>query len=134
MKAVLNRFSHEKNQTLGQLTVFCDDGGIIFQCATLELAWHFNKRKISCIPFGEYQCHLHISPKFGRTYWLKDVPERSEILIHKGNYNTHTLGCILLGKKHLDINGDGLRDVTSSGQTMKEFLEVMPQVFTLNII
>jgi hypothetical protein len=38
------------------------------------------------------------SPRFGRDLIeLSDVPGRSEILIHPGNYPRDTQGCVLLG-------------------------------------
>jgi len=77
-----------------------------FKCAVLELPWRGNKRNCSCIPDGVYHCVLRNSPKFGLTYHITNVPNRSYILIHSGNvagdetlgYRTHTNGCILLGK------------------------------------
>ena len=64
---------------------------------TLELPWKENKTKISCIPEGTYETRWHLSPRFGWCYKLFDVPGRSEILIHHGNYPKNTEGCILLG-------------------------------------
>lgn len=65
---------------------------------TLELPWKNNKTRTSCIPEGEYNAAWHLSPKFGWTYKIFNVPGRSEILFHAGNYPSNTLGCILLGK------------------------------------
>jgi len=134
MEVVINRFQSEDKQTLGQMTVFSKDGGIAYQCATLELDWQDNERRKSCIPLGEYDVHLHDSPKYGRCYWVKDVPERSEILIHHGNYHRNTLGCILVGRRHIDIDGDGYRDVTSSKATMVDLLNVLPRKFKIRIV
>jgi hypothetical protein len=77
-----------------------------FDCHTLELPWRDNRRNISCIPAGEYKVKIRISPKYGTIYHVKEVPNRSYILIHSGNwagdtskgYRTHVNGCILLGK------------------------------------
>jgi len=76
-----------------------------FSCHTLELPWRENQRNISCIPAGEYKVRLRISPKYGQVYHVKEVPNRSYILIHSGNvagdttlgYRTNVNGCILLG-------------------------------------
>ena len=91
----------------------------------MELPWIDNKRRISCIPEGQYKAVKHVSPKFGDCLWIKDVPNRSEILVHKGNYNKDTLGCILLGAKLKDINKDGLKDVTSSENTIRTLLKLI---------
>ena len=78
-----------------------------FRCYTLELPWRDNQQSISCIPAGEYDVKIRISPKYGRIYHVQNVPNRSYILIHSGNwagdtskgYKTHVNGCILLGKQ-----------------------------------
>lgn len=116
------RKTDNRTQTLGEGQVVSPTGQILFQFKTLELPWRNNQRRVSCIPHGTYQLIKHTSPKFGICYWVQDVPNRSEILIHKGNYRTDILGCILAGRDFLDINGDGQLDVTNSGDTMRELL------------
>jgi hypothetical protein len=64
---------------------------------TLENPWIQNLRMVSCIPIGLYQCGRVLSPKFGDTFEVLDVHERDDILFHKGNIETDTSGCILLG-------------------------------------
>lgn len=64
---------------------------------TLEDAWRNNERMVSCIPEGKYIIVRHKSPKFGECFLVKDVPNRSDILIHAGNTDADTHGCILLG-------------------------------------
>lgn len=72
-----------------------------------EPPWRDNARARSCIPAGEYRATWSRSPTFGPVYRLHDVPGRSHILIHAGNYagdpeaglRTHTQGCILLGSR-----------------------------------
>ena len=103
MKAKLLRIDYQEKQTLGGLYIF--DGVLdIFNCKTLELPWLDNQARISCIPVGHYKTHYHISPTFGRCFWVQDVPGRSEILIHKGNYNRDTKGCVLVGNGFADID------------------------------
>lgn len=64
---------------------------------TLELPWHSNQSHISCIPDGEYLCEPEDNKHLGPVWRLKDVPDRSGILIHKGNKLSEILGCILVG-------------------------------------
>lgn len=64
---------------------------------TLELNWKDNQQNISCIPTGEYHCEIVHSPKFGKVYEVKNVPGRTHILIHIGNWVKDTNGCILVG-------------------------------------
>lgn len=96
----------------------------VFYFKTLELPNKNNQRNISCIPEGVYAWVKHKSPKFGTCIWVKNVPNRSEILIHQGNYTSQIRGCILPGEKHIDINGDKIKDVTNSKNTIKQLLEI----------
>ena len=114
----------------------------IFSCVTLELPWLDNQRNVSCIPEGIYTTSRHQSPNFGLCFHVQDVPGRSHILIHAGNYvgsinpktgTPDTRGCILPGKAFADIDGDGVVDVTSSGPTMRRLLDLLPDVFELEI-
>lgn len=114
MKLVLERYSHEEKQTIGKLYLLRNDGSVINDWHSLELPWLDNQRNISCIPKGIYKARKHKSPKFGECLWLQDVPNRSEILIHKGNFYDDVLGCIVIGTDLRDINKDGIIDVSNS--------------------
>lgn len=109
MQAILTRFRSSEQGTLG--TLFIPE--VNFSCYTIELPWLDNKPRISCIPIGEYKVIPYSSAKFGQTYLLLGVPNRTGILIHTGNlagdkskgYITHSQGCILVGKKTGLISG-----------------------------
>lgn len=112
-----------------------------FDCKTLELPWRNNQKSISCIPPGIYNCQIRHSNKFGKTYWIKDVPNRSFILIHAGNYagdaskgfKTDVEGCILLGKVHGYLSNQ--RAVLNSRITVRAFMKYMnDEEFMLNVI
>ncbi len=64
---------------------------------TLELPWRENKTDISCIPHGVYDVKPYSSEKYPDVYQICDVPNRSSILLHVGNYPAETHGCVLLG-------------------------------------
>jgi len=135
IKAVLKREAAYKSsevQALGDLTIF-DDDELIFSCKTLELPWKNNKRNISCIPEGTYEVKKRYSEKYKNHFHVLNVPDRAYILIHSGNYYTHTQGCILAGEKHTDINADGFRDVTSSRKTMALLNQNLPDKFEITI-
>jgi hypothetical protein len=119
-------------QTNGVLYVE-KDNKILFECYTLELPWKDNQRRVSCIPQGTYKAVKHRSPKFGNSIWIKDVPNRSEILIHPANYVRQLLGCIAVGKDLRDIDGDSLEDTTASRNTMNELLALLPNSFEVTI-
>lgn len=133
MKALLKRFDYDDKQTLGDLIVFNERNGIEFTCKTLELAWKDNERRVSCIPEAEYTVVKRNSPKYGDHFHILDVPNRDFILVHHGNFHSDILGCVLVGNNHIDIDGDGYKDVTSSKKTMKKLNEILPEDFTLRI-
>lgn len=114
MKLLLERTSHESVQTIGKLYLLRNNNSVINDWHSLELPWNDNKRNFSCIPEGVYKARVHKSPKFGKSLWLQDVPNRSEILIHKGNFHFNVRGCILIGTDLKDINKDGFMDVSNS--------------------
>lgn len=105
---------------------------------TLELPWRRNLPNLSCIPTGEYLCVPRVSPRFGKTYHVRDVEGRSYILIHAANLagdiekgkKTHLKGCITLGDR-LGWIGDQ-RAVLNSRATVTRFQSQLDwQPFTL---
>ena len=133
MKAVITRDKLQEAQTLGTLVLKDDEGNKLFSCKTLELPWLDNKRNESCIPLGDYKVAPRQSARYNKHYHIQDVPGRSFVLIHIGNFNTQTKGCILVGEKLADINADGYKDVTSSKATLKKLLALAPGGFDLEI-
>ena len=90
----------ENNVTIGAITL---NNNVI--CVTLEPPWKQNERNISCIRVGDYICSKVAKQDTGVsigkaefTYEIRNVPERSDIMFHVGNYSRDTAGCILCGK------------------------------------
>lgn len=129
MRIEIFRNIFEEEQTLGTLKVI-DGGEVVFECKTLELGWKDNKKGESCIPPSPRDntktydaIVLENSPSFNYEHiWIKDVPNRTYIKIHKGNYYDQILGCILVGEKYYDIDSDGLKDVTNSSNTLDKLM------------
>lgn len=115
--------TYHKKCTTGMLTA--EFLGKRVEIVSLELPWKKNQRRISCIPEGTYRVKSHTSPKFGKTFWVQDVPGRSEILFHVGNFTYDLLGCIAPGMKHADLDKDGIMDVASSRQAMNKLLHLL---------
>ena len=90
---------------------------------TLERPWLENMPNVSCIPCGIYKAIRHVSPKFGETFWLQDVPGRAEILFHKGNVTTDSSGCILVGESFNYVMGQ--QGITASKEGFKEFMSIL---------
>jgi hypothetical protein len=147
MFALLSR-SYGEKQTTGCLSIY-DEDTEVYQCRTLELPYLENHKNISCIPPGEYKCERITSVKFGLCFLVNDVKDRSNILIHIGNYASEklileraimnslkkvdTLGCILPGLRFVDINLDGNVDIFDSTLAMGMLLHILPSRFQLII-
>jgi len=102
-------------------------------CATLELPWNDNKPFLSCIPNGVYEC-VRITSELvsnvgGKTYIVHNVPGRSGILFHTGNWVTDTDGCIITGLYHGYLKNPKTerveRVVLGSRHAFKRFMEEM---------
>ena len=98
MKVELVRF-YTPTATWGNLVV---NGKPI--CLTLERPWLGNKKDISCIPEGVYQCERIISPHNGSVYQL-DVEGRKYIQLHTANMVKELKGCIAYGSTYSDMYG-----------------------------
>jgi hypothetical protein len=101
---------------------------------TLERPWQFNEQNLSCIPTGRYRCERVRSPKFGWTFEVKNVPNRSHVLFHSGNTLEDTHGCILVGE---EFSGTWDKPMLASSQRgFMEFLNLLEGVnaFELNIL
>ena len=136
-RAVIIRLKKTKHQTLGHFSLF-EGTEKMFECKTLELADNNNKQFISCIPEGRYKVARRYNDRYKLHFLIQDlesyhVKNRKWILIHIGNFNRNTKGCILLGRDHVDIDRDGLMDVTSSRSTFKVLNAVSDDVFLLDI-
>lgn len=142
MYAVIKRTYQEK-ETLGDLTVFDDSDKKlgydfpVYTCKTLELPNKNNERQISCIPEGEYETVKIISSTKGACFLLKNVPGRTAIEIHIGNFasgkKVDTQGCILPGLQYRDMNNDGTMDIIQSTQALDSLLQLLPNKFILKI-
>jgi hypothetical protein len=109
MILTLQREPATEHSTPGTLAV---DG--VSECFTLEPPPVVDESQPGpvCVPAGAYPVTLSMSPKFGRIMpLLNDVPGRSRILIHWGNWvydkTRHvfdTLGCIEVGQVRSNLD------------------------------
>lgn len=124
MRAELIRLSQLETCIIGQLSI--DYNNFV----TLELPWRDNKKGESCIPIGTYTCRRVCSPKLGETFEICDVPDRSQILIHRGNYYKDTRGCVLLGES-VNI---GTESICDSKKAFQRFMKCLEGVEEFNLI
>jgi len=125
------RISSQKDSTNGIL--FDVTGGKrTFLCYTLED--EYRKEKVAGetrIPQGTYKItlrkvggfHSRYSKKYGEMHkgmlWVRDVPNFEYILIHTGNTDEHTAGCLLVGDNQRANLGDSDGFVGSSVNAYK---------------
>ena len=134
MKMLISRYSDDNKQTIGNGFVLSDDNYIKYEFHTLELSYNENKRSISCIPSGEYKVVKRHSAKYKNHFHILDVENRSYILIHNGNYNYQTKGCVLVGDDLKHLNNDNDIDVINSVKTLKTLYRMLPDSFNLEIV
>lgn len=117
MKLQVVRTQFGKDATNGMLFI---DG--IFECYTLEDQYQAVKvMHETCIPEGTYDINFRKTGGFHAKYTeryknahygmlhIQDVPNFTYILIHTGNSDEHTSGCLIVGEtqQDLDISKDG---------------------------
>lgn len=104
-----------------------------FIWTTMERNWENNAQDISCIPPGKYTCVRINSPKFGNTFEVTGVPNRTAILLHKGNFMSDSHGCIVIGTGYAQINSQ--LGISGSGDAFMQFLNYFKdeQSFELTI-
>ena len=103
-------------------------------CWTLEPPDELNQQSISSIPAQQYRCKRCSSDRYPDTFQVMNVPGRTKILFHKGNFDEHTEGCILLARKYGVLRGG--RAIMNSGDTFNQFMEIMQGIdeFSLTIV
>ena len=117
MKLQVVRTQFGKDATNGLLFI---DG--VFECYTLEDQYQTVKvMHETCIPEGTYDIkfrktggfHAKFSAKFKNAHYgmlhIQDVPGFEYILIHTGNWESQTSGCLLVGdtQQDLDVSDKG---------------------------
>jgi len=117
MKLQVVRTQFGKDATNGLLFI---DG--IFECYTLEDQYQAVKvMHETCIPEGKYNIefrktggfHAKYSERYKNAHYgmlhIQDVPNFTYILIHTGNTDEHTSGCLIVGEtqQDLEISKDG---------------------------
>lgn len=133
IRLALHRLMDLEERTLGRLIVF-KGLNVVASFATLELPWRNNQRNISRIPSALYSVSPRYSARFGQHLHVLDVPNRSHILFHVGNWPRNTDGCILVGMGFADIDNDGLLEVASSRIAMNQLNELVTEKTELIVL
>lgn len=124
MDAIVQRVTTGPDGTFG---VFIYGGKPL--CVTCENAWRENKRALSCIPDGKYRVTSYSGTRYKNVWKLHNVPNRDAILIHWGNTEADTDGCILTGSGFGDFNG--VPGIVNSKTTIEMLRKTLPKEFSL---
>jgi len=113
MKIIISRKHYTENYTIGEFYIDLEllpSNKWEYICDTLEDAWRDilnGEEKIygkTCIPSGQYAVKYEWSNHFNRKMpHILDVPQFDNVMIHPGNDENDTLGCVLVGLN--DIKG-----------------------------
>ncbi|MFN4229856.1 DUF5675 family protein [Parvibaculum sp.] len=150
MKLILERIASDVESTLGKLYLEDVDGnGRAFLCYVCED--EFRKEKVpgeTRIPAGKYRLVLKrigdsrfdapYIQKFGRAFHkgmiqLLDVPGFAEILIHVGNTEGDTAGCLLIGNGWAR-DGQGHYMVTQSASAYRRIYPMIAEAIPCEIV
>jgi len=92
-------------------------------CVTLEPPDKLNAQNISSIPAQQYICERVVSPRFGETFEIMNVPDRTRVLFHAGNVVQHTEGCVIVAQYFGKLKKK--RAIMNSGITFDNFMTEM---------
>lgn len=123
----LNRQPSAPDGTFGYIA---DEGNTVY-CDTCELPWLNNEPDKSCIPIGDYNVVRHNSAAHPNVWELQNVDGRTGILIHNGNTEKDSLGCIIVGNGYGTLYG--LPAVLNSNITLKKLQAEWPDNFLLTV-
>ena len=140
MKILVKRIAKKDTYTIGKMYIdgkyFCDtledkDRGLS-QSTPLSIIKSKKVPGQTAIPTGTYNVIVNISPKFGRMLpRLLDVPGFDGILIHRGNTDKDSSGCLLVGENKVVgkvINSTGYESkLVNLLQSTREPIEISIQ-------
>ena len=117
MKLILER-NYFNDATIGVLRIEGKDNPIWF---TIERPDLNNQNNISCIPEGTYKVAPYSSDKFPDVWEVKDVLNRTKILIHQANWAHDLEGCIGVGDSlcYIKYGAEYKKSVSNSKKTIQ---------------
>ena len=136
MELEVLRYSSQEDSTIGAL--FDHTNGTKFLCYTLEDEYREVKvMHETRIPAGTYTITLRDFGGFHERYqqrfpeihkgmlWVRDVPGFEFILIHCGNTDEHTAGCLLVGETQSSNVKEGNGFI---GRSTQAYFDIYPSI------
>ncbi|MGE4195316.1 MAG: DUF5675 family protein [Pseudodesulfovibrio sp.] len=104
-------------------------GGV--ERVSAEPPWKSNRTDVSCIPPGKYECEINESPHFGLCPEILNVPGRTHVRMHAGNWagdveqgrRSDSQACVLPGLRFATLEGQPA--VSSSRTALDELMDVV---------
>lgn len=119
---VLQRAWSDRRATLGMIKILGVHHNPLFTLENPIRAVPTDNR----IPEGGYYCRPFSGAKFKDVYEVKNVPGRTAILIHAGNFEKDTSGCILIGcGAGTQVNGEPM--ILESQKALNIFRSIIGQ-------
>lgn len=125
----LERFAYLPTGTFGQLIFPTGES-----FPTVECPWLDNRENVSCIPEGFYGMEKRESAvvkrstreEFSVGWEVKNVPNRTYIMVHPGNWPVDVKGCIAVGKS-FDVapRGNSQYGVFRSRTAFREVMQLL---------
>jgi hypothetical protein len=121
----VERFKFGKDHTLGRVFL---NGKLFCYSVEDEVRKGVKVKGETAIPNGIYPLTTRYSPKFSPKFghdmiWVKNVPNFEYILIHTGNTDDDTEGCLVIGDRIGVVSGQ--EGVLNSKPTYKRFYEAV---------
>lgn len=125
----LERFAYLPTGTFGRLIL--PSGEFFF---TAERPWRENAQMESCIPEGTYTLRKRASGvvkrssngAFSEGWEVTEVPDRTYIMLHPGNWPKDVQGCIAMGDTFVVMpSGDSQYGVANSKHAFSELMGLM---------
>ena len=125
MMYILSRLRQDEQGTFGEL---CGPDGRHL-CVTVEPPPTGDH---PCIPHGTYNCIPHNGDHWKNVWEITNVPGRTAILIHAGNTDTDTEGCVVVGTTFGEIGTQ--EAVLHSLDALNMLRSTLPDSFILSVL
>lgn len=131
---IIYRIEQSTKGTISANLINCGDEEFNQFGYNIELPFESNNVNVSAIPSGIYTFTKRVSDERGNYLEIHNVPKRTSILVHVGNFMKDTEGCIL-PCLHFNYNRDtNVPFGTSSRTALRQLYRALPASGIVHII